>query len=627
MKALYHKEFKEHGLPFVILLTLEMGLFLFFLLMFHLNPNRGSYLMAFRAFMMLGFPFGAVYLGYRFISREYTGKTQFFLEALPVSRFQVLLAKLQVSLLFNLLPTLLAFGICLVVAGSQEVLGLQHGFFMLMRALAYMLFFHTGALAVGFLGRYRIAGLISMVLTLIAIDMYSEINLVESGPLSLIYDERFCFERQILPVADLLSALGGAGFFMAVCFLMVLTREGSMAAMLAEKMSHREKVFVACMVIGCIAVLITLDERNLPEPFELKNSIVASGEGPAVSIAASGLANERDLAELSNWVQGELEKVRAYLGMKSMTPVFLTLRGDLDPGVFELGNLEGAVGLMVRLRYDPEEFQLDKLMIWLIPHALTHATEGRVLLEKNRWLLDGFAHFISLKDAGYVPENLVMQAMYGAPDDLSMDTLDNWLLFREKVGVEVARGVAWHGLRTFEKLAGENACKQLLRSKLGLDDKRYFHATIQEFKRPLKKEMRLVSGIKYESFIEAWREELNGLHRQFPEILKGVPHLKGELKSVALSEGHRRLEFRLIKTQGLELARRVSFRYLPLGLHDEEIKPEQVRAEEMTVSKMLEWRKLPNTFSRGTRFAWAISMRSEILECDITTGWTRLELP
>jgi len=627
MNALFQKEFKEHGLSMAVLTVLEVGLFLFFLLMFHLNPNRGSYLFAFRGFMMLGFPLGALYVGSRFIAREYTGKTQFFLEALPVSRFQVFGVKWLLSLLFTAIPVYLAFLICLLITNTSEVLAGRHVLLLFARTSAYLLFFHTGSLAVGFLGRYRIPGLITLIFLLLSIDLYTDVNLVLTGPLSLLYDERFCFERELLPAADLISALAGSVFFTAVSLAMALTREGSMAAMLALKMSHREKVFVACMVIGTMITIMALDERSIREPFQLKESITATGQGPAVSISSGNNAEDEELQILTNQVQAVLAEVRQYLDLDQITPVFLTIRNDLDPDVYETGDLEGTDGLLVRLRYVRGEFNLQHFLTWLIPQTLIHSTDGRALLEKNRWLLDGFALFIMNRgNPEQIPRPLLMRALFGTPLDLDEKMLNNWLSFRETVGEEVASGVAWYGLQAFEKLAGANACRQFLQVKLGIEH-RFFQATLHEMQHPIADEIRHASGFAYAAFIEAWQEDLE-LHRlQFPNALQTIPTLAGELNTVTLSPNTRRLEFRLAEGTDLDETERVTFRYLPLGLHDEEIHQPDVLEEEMTVAKMLEWQMLPHTYPRGTRLAWSFTISSEILDCDITTGWNRMELP
>ena len=89
MGGLFFKEFKEHRFAFLFFTLIQFSLFLLFLIMFHLQPGRGSYFYVFRAWLMLGASLGVFYLSNRLIAREFNGKTQLFLESLPVSRSSI----------------------------------------------------------------------------------------------------------------------------------------------------------------------------------------------------------------------------------------------------------------------------------------------------------------------------------------------------------------------------------------------------------------------------------------------------------------------------------------------------------------------------------------------------------
>ena len=47
-----------------------------------------------------------------------------------------------------------------------------------------------------------------------------------------------------------------------------------------------------------------------------------------------------------------------------------------------------------------------------------------------------------------------------------MRDLDRWLTFRERVGEDIAAGVAWSLLRVLAREQGEAGCQRLLRSAL-----------------------------------------------------------------------------------------------------------------------------------------------------------------
>ena len=628
MLGLFAKEFREHGLAFLMFAVFEVGLFLLILLMFYFQPGRGSYFYALRGWLSVGAVLGCFYLGHRLIAREFGGKTQLFLACLPVRRSSIFLTKWLTGLMVLLGVTLVCGAICVVVAAAGEVFSARYVALMGVRTLAFLLFIYSFAMAVGFLGRYRILALIWSFLVFGVIDNTTALDLGSEGPLALVFNEMFVFEQRDLPLGDLIMALAGAAAFYATSMLMMLTREGSVAAMLAHKMTHREKIFLASMTVILLAAIVFFDEANDEKPYELNNAVVSQTTGASVHISPSPDHSEEVLQALATTVCHELEAMRVYLGMQHLTPVFLTLRNDLAPGIYERGDLSGATGFLARLRYDEDDFDLRRFAAWLIPGVLQATTHHRVDLEPNRWLLDGFGLFFAYRNLDEAAaKQLTLRALYGAPQNMAMRHLDQWLLLREKVGEHIAQAIAWHGLEHLAQRSGPEACQALLARKLGLELPPSYEAMVYEWKHPLDQELQKITGLTYQQFLDSWQSELAAQRQAYAAELAQIQSLEGDLKVFELGPMTRRIEFRLTAPANLT-GSRVAFRYVVFQWLGDEVDPDKAIAEEMPAEQMrAKWQELGGTFGRGTRIAWTFSMPVDVLGCDVISGWTREALP
>ncbi|MDJ0840051.1 MAG: hypothetical protein QNK37_26300 [Acidobacteriota bacterium] len=626
MMVILRKELREHWLAFLVLTILTGGLFLLILLGYYTNPNGPGVHEAYRAYLGLSSLVSGLVLSHFLVSKEYSGKTQFFLESLPVGRYQVFAAKWFLGLAVLLAIQLGMFALTSAIALSREPIEMKFVGIALARTAAWLLFTHTCFFAYGLLGRYRLFCVFVVFTGLVAIDNASQLRLFEIGPFGLINPNRFAVERDALPLYDLgITAFWSLGALL-ISLAMMATREGSLASGLAVKMSYREKVFIAGVMVAVIFSISVLESREKPEPYTLVDAMAVTDDKVQVHMAETGLLNNSAPREFLNWLHAELAGVKDFLDMERLPPVFITVRRDLDPDKYELGYLKGKDGLLARVHYDPESWDREAFLAWLLPILLNKATYGRAALERNHWLLDGFAFFWSQGREEDMESTgpLMLRALYGTPEGITRTDLDQWLRFREQRGKSIAGSVAWSGLALLSRQYGADVLQNLLRRKLGQVPPVDARATVQEYRNALPTVFQELSGVGYDDFLSLWDRELRHHQRRMKESLSALPRLQGAVKLVQLSRDSHALEYKLV--EALDDDTRIRFNHTRLAYDSNTITPDDVYSEDMNAGRLATWQRLPQGFRRGTLLAWSFTMRSEILKCDIGTGWQRMEV-
>jgi hypothetical protein len=161
--------------------------------------------------------------------------------------------------------------------------------------VAYNLFF-----AMGFLGRYRMALYLIGLFACFAIGEMTDIELKRFGPFALL-DERFPYESETFPWDALWTTWALSAVFLLLAFALSLTREGTVAALLAEKMSHREKVFIAAFLVGMVFAFSVLDEKKKREPFDLQEAITETRGGVTTKVALRGAKEDPEARRIARF--------------------------------------------------------------------------------------------------------------------------------------------------------------------------------------------------------------------------------------------------------------------------------------------------------------------------------------
>ena len=309
----------------------------------------------------------------RLVVVEYKARTQLFLEALPLARWHMLAV--------------------FALACWQGVHDLSWRFAAIVgvRALSVAWVVYSYCFLMGMLGRYRVALGLALLMACMILSQQTSLELSHFGPLALL-DQTFPFERQQFPWEALMTTWTLALGFSLLALGMSLTREGSVAAMLAESMSYREKVFMATALLGFSWALGTLTRKIHKAPFDLEDAAVEQRSGITVKVS-SGLERDPKARHLARYIAAELDAAREYLGMDSLPTVFVSGRRDLDSNRFERGYLDQGEGVYVRANFGTPDWKDEQFLAWLLREVLIVSSDGRLKLETRRWALDGFPLF------------------------------------------------------------------------------------------------------------------------------------------------------------------------------------------------------------------------------------------
>ena len=627
IRALVHKELLQHGWTLALVMLLSFFAYGWMIAAEMAHGQSGSAFESVRLFVLVMSVPTSLILSHRLVVIEYQSKTQLFLEALPLSPSRMALVKylLGLSVVFALSSAALATA--WILAAKVEPIQARRLFIIAARTFACAWFVYNFFFLMGFFGRYRIALYIGILIGLPAVEMLTAWEFHRFAPLVLM-DERYAYEGDSFPVAALRTTLALGGIFVLLALALALTREGSVAALLAETMSHREKVFVATLLIGFVFLLVVLDDKQKKDAFELQGAWTEERTGVAVHVAQRQGIGQEQARGLSAKLADELAGVREYLGLRELPPVFITFRRDLDADRYERGHLHEAEGVLVRVNYGGTGWDEQRFAAWLIREVLITSSQGRAKLEENMWVLDGFSLFWQTRerDGSWIDEQpFALRALYGASAGFTEQHLRNWHRFRERVGADIASAVAWSGLATLATSQGPERTHTIIRAVLATTTPKDFRAMLHRRKNSVERWFERESGLAFGDFFREWQRELARGRKQLAAELDAIPVLVGEVEYVPLSSESRKVVFRLQMTSDMEWDGYYSFLYHNLPPFDQELNMQLVRREEHSYRTSSEG-ELPGSYLRGARFSWTFAVELPALECQVLSGWIREEI-
>jgi len=659
MLNLVRKELVEHG--WVLLLVLPLS-FLGFLLALAAGSlqESGSPLDAVRFFGLSVFILLEMVICNRLVVQEYSNKTQLFLEGLPISRTAMLLTKYMIGIGTVGLVMAACFAVALMAASRSD--NLDRGFVGLMaaRLVVYVLCTFSFFFMMGLLGRYRIAIYLALLMMWTILGQQTEFDSQEHTPFGLLSD-RFAFERVVMPVRLLtISAVSGA-CFLAASLLMGLMREGTVAGLMAERMSHREKMFLAAILLSMLMAGTILDEKKRPEPYSIAGAATRNSNGVSVQIEkasreptvlAAGIreavpiekTGEDHAAEvIADQLHGDLVAITDYLNVLSPPELFVVNRRDLDADRFEPARLENADGVLVRVNYTSPAWSLDEFRPFLIDGWLSHATRFQGIHEPRCWVLEGFSEYWPRSTRDVVgaesPDNgdatdwnpalkVDLRAAYGAARGFDIHDMDDWYRFRERLGQPIVRSVACSALVFAEQEYGKEKLQAFLREMLGGEATGDGRADVDLWRRPVAKVWRETMGSDYREFQSAWAAELNRLAKQWQTTLVELPVLSADEQFVAKSD----LSFALqvnVEAESLPPSAPINLRYQTISAFDQWEDDLETQSQIQTYDSQHDPQQpivVDRLFSLGERLRYTASTRVEELGCDVISSWQRRQV-
>jgi hypothetical protein len=512
MRGLLAKELRQHGFTFA---------FLFLLLLCGLAVMARNA----RVDMVLGGSFGALHillcafaplaclvLGQVLIATEFRQKTQLFLEGLPLPRWRMLAVKFALGLAVLLGSTAAMLFVAWWSGRGTDAMTPRFVVVLVLKSATWVWFLYALFFAHAFLGRYRIVFGLAIFFAFVALKNMG-VRLEAFGPFALI-DSRFPFERQVLPW-DALAVTVGVGFGLALLgFALGLVRDATVASLLAERMSSREKVFITFLTITSLMLTAYLFKHYktttpvlMPGAVEAQRGIVKVFAAAAVD--APTAQENAALQRVADRAAEELDTLAEYLGCRTFPQIFIVHRRDLADHYST--TWESSEAVISRANLTAENFSEPRLHKSIVNSVLEARSSGLVHRERNIWIFAGMLRWWSERNAtppGSLNAEWLKDARIIMPADFSPKHLAAWYSLRDSGGSHGGNrteALAALGLEVLAQRHGEDARRRFLSATFGPARPKDFRGWFGDVMRSKLRGLRATTGVSEKTFVEEWR--------------------------------------------------------------------------------------------------------------------------
>ena len=615
MRALLRKELREHRwvlLAMLLMIALCQAVTL-------LGAGQmGSPMAAYQKVVALFAPLMALVLANRLVVREYMGRTQLFLETLPVHRSHVLALKWMLGAALLSLAMAACFGATLLAARGNVTLTPHYIALVAIRSASFIFLCYALAFTIGLMGRYRFVIWGVLIVSLIVADAAGQMAIAQWPPFHLV-QESMVYERLKLPLSAVLITCGVAAALVAATFALALSAQGSLVVALSRRMTSREKSGVTIGILILLMAFTVIESRKAKPAFQLQQA-VRSETGPAVAV---GITTDRsESRKLANLLSSDLESLQSFLALPQ-APSLAALPDDaLDGDAFQRAALPNADGVVVRAAFTNSQFDRDGFRAYALASSMDWYSGGRSALEERRWLLDGVAQWLVARDLPQQQEKLALRAAFAARllqarQRGAGSAVGQWLTVREELGACLSDALAWRMVSSLAQQMGEQRFQSLSRAVLAVRPPNDARASLFQpsFAQQLAKAGAPDQATLAREFGRLFSAEQARLAPTLDQI--AVPQVRFTARPMEGRAYEVHYQVGKADEEGLPF----SVRYVTLGPWPPEIPAEVLHRVDTTRAGVL-----PASFTRGTRLFTAIERREALLGCSVRLAAQRWEV-
>ncbi len=455
---LLRKEAREHG-P-VLAATFAIGALALFALL-RIAEFSGGRFVGFARFLLTIGPLLALVLANRLLVREYTGRTQFFLETLPIGRARAFATKWLLGCGFMLLAAWLAWAATLRFVRRTEVLASADAVGALLCAATFCVTVWSFAALAGMLGRYRyIAWGAVAAAALLAVDTggIQPFDL----PVIRLLGQDVQMASAVPEVSAFVYALAIAAVCAAGAAALALAGSGAMASTLARRMTARERAFVLVALIAVGTIAYTLEPKPVQPPFQISGGEQFQNRWTRVGVLPTATFDAAAAQRLARTIAGDADALIEGLDLEIHPPVFVLPQQGLDRHVMQRAALRAADGIVLKVAPNAPT---EKVRMLVLHSLLADATLQRGMKEDRHVLLDGLAAFWALRDDEQARERWWLRAAAVA-EPLPIDHLTAWAQTSERFGECQALALAYSVFDALVRRLGLDGALQLMREIL-----------------------------------------------------------------------------------------------------------------------------------------------------------------
>lgn len=587
IRALIVKELTEHAVV-LLFLTLLLGFgWLVFVLAALGAPTTVTYLEGHANFVRFALPMAAMALGHRLVVTELSGRTQKFLESLPMRPWEPLVVKWCFGTLVILGIALASLAANAVVASFREPIDAAFLGLLALRTVVGLGTVWSFFFAMGLFGKLRVLIYLVLGLGLVLIATTTSLELMRFGPFALLGPE-LGISRRDIPWAPLLQSLGLAAFFLVAGGAVATLREGSVEERLSKPMSQRELAFAGIASFALLVVWGELTPEPQPAPYAMATDHVLYAERLPIAVGYLDDAAEAPARELLSRLEHDVGSLATLAGWERLPQIRVVLRRSLDGHTFEPVGLGRDDGVLVRANFLPEVApDLTGLSAQVIFSVLGARTRGRAYFPTRLWLSDGFAmHWAS--NGPLSVERAAHALVVAGREPGSRPSLRDYPMLRERHGAEgVASfyGTAVEALHLGPRGTPPDAASDVRFSALvdrafpagPVDDVR---VVVGEWLDPLSAQVQDTMGLDEAAVTAVWGQRLDGL-RSDPAVMGLVTALGSPTATLeVVDEGSPTLVVRA--ELGTGEGRVLTVRHLELGPFDAPVEDHDMVSETVT---------------------------------------------
>jgi hypothetical protein len=617
MHPLVRKELREHrGVLIAMWVLCALGL----LTLLVASMRQGSPVVAWRGMLLFFGSLLSLALANRFVVREYGGRTQLFLETLPMGRAEVITVKWLTSAACLLVPMALAFGVILLMAASKVELTPRFVLLLAARGFVFLMFIHALAFFVGLTGRYRYVLWLALVVLAIIANALWQVPPQQWPPAQLV-SGAMPFQREAAPVQALWITGAITAGLIAATFTLALGFQGSWVVALARRMSLREKIVVTAAFVSVAYVMVLVEDRKPKPAFSVQDGVTSSTDLPRVMVArAEGVSTEASLG-FAGRLATELQAAREFLGIDTLPVVAVLPDASIDSELFLVADLPDSDGVVVRGAVGAQRFDEAGFRAFTLRQVLDWHSRHRAARESRRWLLDGFSRWsIARSDAAQrelltLRSAAALQAIEHERGGLEK-ALRDWLATREQLGDCLGDALAWRATEWLSASLGEQRFRELARALFAERPSEDIRAYLSE--KPVDELLQSAGAPAVAALADQLQQAIHaeGAGRADRKALpwsvkfEAVP-MRGSIYELrhAVTPG------------GSEPPPPYAVRYLRIGPWDGELTRARMERVDATAPGVL-----PASFPRGERVFTAVEIYSPQLQCTLRLGARRWQV-
>lgn len=514
IRSLLNKELQQHWPWFLIIALLTVGVAVLASIGANAAGTGAGALTGVGSGLLWLMPISAGILGQLLIATEFQLKSQLFLEGLPLSRWRMITLKIILGLLVSTVTTVACIVVGWVMTKGTEVMTPRFIGILLSSACSWAAFITMVLFVISFLGRYRVAIILVILIMLLVLSTGSVVPVGKFPPFALMNERRFGLEREVFPIEDLkwtnMYTLG----LIVVAYILGLAKEGSIASMLGEKMSYREKMFIGGGMVIIALTLMTVLDQPKPEPFDIPGAVAEEWDGVEVYVSPEEQGKPVDLEiAIGSRLARRLAKQRDWLGIpkEEFPRIYVVEKSDIeDEERIDWENVaeRGVVLMSAGLRQ--EEFSEDRLLAWTLSNVLNEISMDRVGHEDRWWIICGLEGLSELTEATVETRQKREQMAVAAikkNKGFSEKNLMDWHKFQDDVEWRSADAVAWMGMRLLAEKKGLDVVQKFAQQSVTKTcDRADFRAVWWDYTNSVRSTFKQVTGMSLAEFSEDWRK-------------------------------------------------------------------------------------------------------------------------